>query len=197
MIERKTISRADKLFADQFELTDDGNFLYRRNRSGPAIKVWPHERDEFVNDFITARTWGTRGMIAAVIVLVVSAVAIFTDANSPSSDEFIWIGSGIIVAGFTVFLKWMWKAPTRALAERQQLAPKLEKVVARQANLQRMKWGQFAWAGIMLLIGGVWIATKINLLAGWHRLILLAGFLYLVLLVLRMWQKWEVERNRE
>ena len=190
----KSFNRADKVFADQFEPEADGNFVYRRNRSGPAIRVWPHERDQFVDDFVTARTWAGRAMSVALIVLVLAATVIFSNANSPDVDLFIGIGVVIIAVGFAGFWRWAWAAPARALAGRPQLAPQLEKSAARRENLRRMNWGQFVWSSLVLLIGEVWVATKIDLLAGWHRLILLAGVVCFALIFWRMWQKWQADR---
>ncbi|MXP29602.1 hypothetical protein GRI58_12320 [Porphyrobacter algicida] len=193
MANKTTYTRADKVFADQFEPTDGGDFIYRRNRSGPAVKVTPHERDQFVDHFVAARTWAGRGLMAAMIALAVLGATLFSDTKSSNFEQFLWISMSVAVVGFLIVWKWAWNAPARTLAERPQIAPPIEKLKARQASLRRMKWGQFIWAGIAVTIGGVWLATKIDLMAGWHPIILVAGALYIGLAILRVCQKWQAD----
>ena len=186
-------TRADKLFADQFETTDDGAFLYRRSLKGAPIKVSLLERNEFVEQFIKMRQRAGWVLMFGLFALAISAVFIFNDADSRDAHTYMFVGAGAIVTAFLVFWRWAWSAPARLLADRQPEGPALEKIAARRAGLKRMAWEQFAFAGLAVLIGGVWLSTKVDLLAGWNRLWLVGGAAYVALLFLRIWQKWQAD----
>lgn len=187
-------TRADKLFADQFEATDDGNFIYRQNQKGSAINVWAWEKDKFVTGFVKARQRASWALMVGLILVAIAGVAIFGDAKAPGSDRFIYFGVGVSALGFFIFWRWAWKAPARALADRKPQGPALPKDVARRAGLKRLGWGQIAWAGLVLVIGGARIAASVDLLSGWNRLWLIGGVLLVALLCWRIWQKWQADR---
>jgi hypothetical protein len=190
----RSLTRADKIFADQFEATDDGNFIYRQSQKGAPIKVWAWERDAFVDGFIKTRQRASWVLMLGMVGVAIAGFGIFGDAKAPGSDSFLYIGIGILTLGFLLFWRWAWKAPVRALADRQPQGPALAKDVASRAGLKRMSWGQFAWAGLIVVIGGARIASKVDILSGWNRLWLVGGFLYIVLLSWRIWQKWQADR---
>ena len=190
----RSYTRADKVFADQFEALDDGNFIYRQNQRGAPIKVWALERDEFVDRFVKTRQRASWGMMLAITVVVIAELAIFDGAKAPGSDSFMYVGVGVLMVGFLIFWRWAWNAPARALVDRQPEGPALPKEVARRAGLKRMGWGQLAWAGLVVVIGGARIASQVDLLSGWNRLWLIGGALFIALLFWRIWQKWQADR---
>ena len=100
----------------------------------------------------------------------------------------------MVAAGFLVLWYWAWGVPARALADRQPLGAAFSRTEARRVALKQMKWGQFVWSGLIAVIGGAWLASKGDVLAGWNRLWLIVGALFIGLLCWRMWQKWQADR---
>ena len=187
-------TRSDKLFAAQFEAQDDGSFTYRRSLKGAPIRVSLLERDEFVDQFAKVRQRASWGLGLGFIALVMSAIAIFPSAEAPGSDSYIYVGMGVVAVGFMIFWRWAWNAPARRLTDRPVLGQPLTRSEVRRAYLNRMNWGQFVFAGLALLIGVVWLATKVNLLEGWNRLWLIGIAAYVALIGMRVWQKWQADR---
>ena len=175
----RSYTRADKVFADQFEATDDGNFVYRLSQKGAPIKVWSWERDGFIDAFVKARKRASWGLFGGMIALSVVATAIFGAPNDTRSEVFIYIGVGLAVVGFFIFWRWAWNAPSRALADRQPQGAALPKSDARRAGLKRMSWGQFAWSGLVVVIGSAKVASEVDVFSGWNRLWLVGGALFL------------------
>ena len=129
-----------------------------------------------------------------MIALSVVATAIFGAPNDTRSEVFIYIGVGLAVVGFFIFWRWAWNAPSRALADRQPQGAALPKSDARRAGLKRMSWGQFAWSGLVVVIGSAKVASEVDVFSGWNRLWLVGGALFLGLLGWRVWQKWQADR---
>ena len=121
----------------------------------------------------------------------------FGDAKAVGADSFTYAGVGILSAAFLIFWRYAWRAPARALADRQPIGPALPKEVARRAALRRMSWGQFAWAGLVMVIGGARLSLNTNLLSGANRLWLIAGAGYVAVILWRMRQKLQADRFSE
>jgi hypothetical protein len=121
-------TRADKVFADQFEATGDGNFIYRHNQKGAPIKVREWERDGFVDQFVKTRKRASWGLMLGVIGLATAGFAIFGDATAAGSDSFIYVGVGVLTVAFLIFWRWAWKA---------RLA--LWRIVSRKARLYQRR----------------------------------------------------------
>ncbi|AYJ85909.1 hypothetical protein D3Y57_07895 [Sphingomonas paeninsulae] len=187
-------NRADHVFADQFEALDDGYFIYRYNRSGAPIKVSSSERTAFVDGFIKARRRASWGLVVGTIATVALVTAVFGRMDDAGMSRGTYIGAGISVLGFFLFWRWAWKAPVRALADRQCEGPALGKSEAKLAALKRMTWGQLVWSGLVTVIGGAWVSSKFDILSGWNRLWLIGIILFVGLLCWRIWQKWQAER---
>jgi hypothetical protein len=191
-----SFTRADQLFADQFEPAADESFVYRKNRKGVPIRVSATERDAFIERFLKARRRAQWVLFFAIFLMIGIGVFLFEDQNSIQAEIFLYAGTGGLTALFLVAWRWAWAEPSRALAEREPMGPALEKSAARSAVLRRTSWGQFAFSGLVAIVGGAWLSTKVDLLSGWNRLWLLVGVLYVGMLALRIWQKWQVENGR-
>lgn len=107
--------------ATQFEPHRQG-FLYRRDRTGPAILVTPAERTAFVRTF----GWKFLAHVAGFMLAVVAA-SMLTAHFFPRGDEtggFFLMGGLLAGIGVALYLsiKWAMHAPARALAGRPIVA---------------------------------------------------------------------------
>ena len=187
-------SRADHVFSEQFEALGDGNYVYRYNRSGVAKKVSSAERTAFIDGFSKARRRASWGLVVGVLATALVLTAVFGSTDDTAIATSAYLGGGLASVGFIIFWRWAWKAPARALADRQCESPALAKGEARRAAFRRMTWGQVAFSGLVTIIGSAWLASNVDVFSGWNRVGLIGIFMLVGINCWRIWQKLQADR---
>src|SRR5262249_33874650 len=133
--------------------------------------------------------WG--GVVFTVIgILVLSFL-------SPDILDSRW-GHFVLIVPLVVMIMianfWIWNAPFRALKDRPTSGDGFSRVEARNYFLTKTSYLQFFGFLALFLIFLFKQSQAENLFIGWGRLWLLFAAVLIVLVLWRVYQKWQIER---
>ncbi len=192
MIHTGSFARLKAAFVAQFE-PDGQGFLYRRNRTGPAVRLNAEEHADFVSGF--ARSLRLAGWAVFGTTVFVGLTAGVWSAWA-GTDVRPWapLGVGVLLLAFALIVLWLWNAPARQLAYRVPTAPGLSRDERRRQALARINYGVLAM-GLLAVPFMLWNASRAwDILHGWGRLWIVAGVALFVLIAVQAFRKWRYER---
>jgi uncharacterized membrane protein len=187
--------RVQEMFADQFE-PDGDDFLYRRSMKGAPIRVSRAERDAFLADFGKRFKYAKWAIVPATLLLIGLLVVFLPDADGPSFELFIYIGTGLIIASFMIGHYWAWNAPARQLVRRPELGKARPRAEMRRIMLARMTYRQLATAAAGMAALLFMVSEDTDLLHGWGRFWL--GFSAVVFggVAFQAFRKWRFDKQQ-
>ena len=184
--------RVREMFADQFE-PDGGDFLYRKSMKGAPIRVSGAERDAFLEVFKRRLKYVTWGIFPATIILIVLLVVLVPDADSRSSDIFIYFGIGLIIAVFMIGYYWAWNTPARELVRRPVLGEARSRAEVGRIMLAKMTYGQLA-IGLGAMAALLFkVSEDTDIYHGWGRLWLGFAAVIVVGILFQAFRKWRFD----
>jgi len=178
--------RAETLFANQFK-PDGSSYLYRRRSIGPAYRVSPAERDQWIERYKRAfkRLIWTMVTITILSIFVATTIASLNDIElHPAWPLALAIPmSGVIaLLGIRIF-----DAPQADLGARLPIADALPKADARRVGLASTSWRNLA-AYVALGLFGAWR------LLGWTLWGWIVGGALALLFAAAAYRKWRYGR---
>lgn len=196
MIYTGSAERLKASFARQFDQEGQG-FRYRKNETGPAIRISAEEQADFIAGYSRALKLSGWAMVAA-IVLGGFATGFYEGASG--TDRKVWGVGGIavLVLAFVLFTLWARRAPDRALSERVPVAPGLSKAERKRLAFARINYDALA-IGLLAVPFMLWNASLAwDVLHGWGRLWIVAGAILFGLIAVQGFRKWQFEaRHRD
>ncbi len=138
--------RGDRAFASQFS-SDGVDFVYRRNRTGPALPLSAAERDEFIAAFragyrkVFWRSVAT--MVGSMVAIIVAQLALDlpSDGWVAGIGPFVGLLPGLVL--LMVSIRRLMAAPAVALALRTPVAAPVPVATFRRTQLAATPWWRF------------------------------------------------------
>ena len=138
--------RGDRAFAAQFS-PDGVDFVYRRNRTGPALPLSADERDGFIAAFRAGYGKVFWLSVAAMLGVIIAFVAAQTALNLPSDGWVVGVGPFVgvlpVMALLIVSIRRLMAAPNVALAARTPVAAPVPVATFRRTQLVTAPWWRF------------------------------------------------------
>jgi hypothetical protein len=187
MIHTGSSERLRASFARQFE-PDGQGFLYRKDETGPALRINAQEQADFIAGYARALRRAGWCMVATVVL---GGFATGFYEGVPK----VWMGGGmaVLMLAFVAFTLWARRAPDRALRERIPAAPGLSKVERKRLAFARINYGALT-IGLLAVPFALWNASRAwDILHGWGRLWIVAGGVLFVLIAVQAFRKWRFE----
>jgi hypothetical protein len=181
-------------FADQFEQTDQGMLVYRKNQKGPAIRVTPEEFDRFTDDYARRIRYSSWGMVGSLLVFIGIVIGWTVLTNSDLPQFIMYVGMGAIAGASVAYMMHARGAPARELEARTPIAGERSKGEMRAVMLRKISYGQLAGtaaASFVIVLGPV---SKHGL-SGWNRLWLLFPAAVVAATGIQAFRKWRFERE--
>lgn len=186
-------SDSDDSYQQAFEgqfTAERHDYIYRKDRKGPPIRVSDLERDEFVAAFnkrIRLTMWCILPLAVSLILLL---IFLPSRAHSLAFDMASFGGGAAIATLFMIIERWAWNAPFRELQQRAPEGPPLSKDETQALTFATITYGQLTLPSIT----GVWLilymSQKTDVFHGWGLFGLLIGgglIGYAVIQVIRKW----------
>ncbi|CAN5452713.1 hypothetical protein BH10PSE1_BH10PSE1_07040 [soil metagenome] len=191
MIHTGSSERLKASFARQFEQDGQG-FLYRKDETGPAIRINAEEQADFISGYSRALKLAGWAMLAT-IVLGGFATGFYEGAFG--ADRKIWgvTGMAVLLLAFVLFTLWARRAPDRALRYRVPVAPGLSKDERKRLAFAKISYGALA-IGLLAVPFMLWNAARAwDILHGWGRLWIAGGAALFALIAVQAFRKWRFE----
>ena len=166
MISDARLDHLRELFAEQFE-PEGSDYLYRKGRRGPPIRVTETERDVFVAAYGRRLRLLMWSLLPGVLVLIGAMVVLSPDPNDPSAQPLMWAGLAVLIIPFVLVAHWLWTAPSRELAHRAPLGGARTRREVGDLMLARTSYGELVATALaaLMLVGAR--AMKQDVLHGW------------------------------
>ena len=183
-------------FESQFEVSGDGEYLYRLNGKGKPIPVNRLERSRFIAQYVSRALLvqaimmaaGTAFFFAFLYKAVASAKA--TPGREILSDPMFYAGTAAILLPAWALLRWVWGAPARALAERASVGEARTTDEMRALAFRRMTYSRLAFVAAIGVGSFDYIADGY-----WDRQWAFVPPLLVSVAAVQAFRKWRFERR--
>lgn len=184
-------------FESQFERDGMGGYLYRLEGRGKPIPVGAGERQRFVSQYASRifLLWGAMMLAVVLFFYHFYSGVMHSTTVLPSSvifsDPLLYAGLSAIVVPTLLLMRWLRRAPARALAGRAPVGPELTRDEARARVFGKMSYAQLA---LIALIG----AWSFEYIADgyWDRRWIFMPPLVVLVAAVQAFRKWRFERLR-
>jgi drug/metabolite transporter (DMT)-like permease len=192
----RSVQRMRESFEAQFEASDAGKFVYRKNLKGAPIPVSSQERERFTEQYVR-RIWTILiGMVIALLAFWGLLIWWLVMSGSELPNLPVLIGTLFIAIIAIAFMYWVRGAPARELRDRSPVGRGRTSDEMHTIFMAKTTYGQLLAAagfGVFIIVIGPPAHERSDSAWSWFYLALGGGLI--VFAAVRAFQKWRFDSH--